>query len=124
MSKLPGLLASEQRLLQIFVNLLSNAVKFTPEGGRVRVRAVAKADEVIISVIDNGIGMTAAEVEQAMLPFTQVDISLERRLEGTGLGLPLAKLLVEGHGGALQIESESGPRTDVIVRLPVVSRSG
>jgi len=124
LSKLPGLLASEQRLLQIFVNLLSNAVKFTPEGGRVRVRAVAKADEVIISVIDNGIGMTAAEVEQAMLPFTQVDISLERRLEGTGLGLPLAKLLVEGHGGALQIESESGPRTDVIVRLPVVSRSG
>ncbi len=69
LSKLPGLLASEQRLLQIFVNLLSNAVKFTPEGGRVRVRAVAKADEVIISVIDNGIGMTAAEVEQAMLPF-------------------------------------------------------
>lgn len=104
MSKLPGLLASEQRLLQIFVNLLSNAVKFTPEGGRVRVRAVAKADEVIISVIDNDIGMTAAEVEQAMLLFTQVDSSLERRFEGTGLGLPLAKLVVEGHGGALQIE--------------------
>ena len=66
--------------------------------------------------------MTAAEVEQAMLPFTQVDSSLERRFEGTGLGLPLAKLLVEGHGGALHIKSESGAGTVVTIRLPAGSR--
>ena len=65
--------------------------------------------------------MTAAEIEQAMQPFTQVDSSLERRFEGTGLGLPLAKLLVEGHGGSLQMQSESGKGTTVIVRLPVDS---
>ena len=65
--------------------------------------------------------MTAAEIEQAMQPFTQVDSSLERRFEGTGLGLPLAKLLAEGHGGNLQMESEPGRGTTVFIRLPVVS---
>ena len=121
MSALPGLQASEQRLLQIFVNLLSNAVKFTPQGGHVRVLAEVETDEVVVSIGDDGIGMTAAEIEQAMQPFTQVDSSLERRFEGTGLGLPLAKLLAEGHGGSLQMESEPGKGTTVFVRLPVVS---
>ena len=121
MSALPGLQASEQRLLQIFVNLLSNAVKFTPQGGQVTVDAAAEAENIVISISDDGIGMTAAEIEQAMQPFTQVDSSLERRFEGTGLGLPLAKLLAEGHGGNLQMESEPGRGTTVFIRLPVVS---
>lgn len=118
LSALLGLQASEQRLLQIFVNLFSNAVKFTPPGGHVRVSAEAEAGEIVISVIDDGIGMTAEEVEQAMLPFTQVDNSLARRFEGTGLGLPLAKLLVEGNGGTLYMKSEPGTGTVVTVRLP------
>jgi signal transduction histidine kinase len=117
---LPQVRASEQRLLQIFVNLLSNAVKFTPEGGRVSVSAEAAGEDVVITVADTGIGMTAEEIEQAMQPFTQVDSSLARRFEGTGLGLPLAKLLVEGHGGALVIASTPGKGTDVTVRLPAV----
>jgi len=66
--------------------------------------------------------MTATEMEQAMLPFTQVDSSLERRFEGTGLGLPLAKLLVEGHGGSLHMTSEPGKGTEVRVRMPTVKK--
>ncbi|MDP7343912.1 MAG: sensor histidine kinase [Alphaproteobacteria bacterium] len=88
MSGLPDLRASEQRLLQIFVNLLSNAVKFTPEGGTVNVRAEMRQGDVVTTIIDDGIGMTAQDLEKAMLPFTQVDSSLTRRFEGTGLGLP------------------------------------
>ncbi len=120
-SALPGLRASEQRLLQIFVNLLSNAVKFTADGGNVNVQAQSDGGDIVIMISDDGIGMTAAEIEQAMLPFTQVDSSLARRFEGTGLGLPLAKLLVEGHGGSLHMESEPGKGTVVSVRLPAIS---
>jgi signal transduction histidine kinase len=116
--------ASEQRLLQIFVNLLSNAVKFTPEGGTVNVRAEMRGGDIVTTIIDDGIGMTAEDLEKAMLPFTQVDSSLTRRFEGTGLGLPLAKLLVEGHGGTLHMESEPGSGTMVTVRLPIVEQPG
>ena len=120
---MPPLRASEQRLLQIFVNLLSNAVKFLPEGGHASVRAAEEgADVVLISIADDGIGMTEHEIEQAMLSFTQVDSSLERRFEGTGLGLPLAKLLVEGHGGTLHMTSEPGKGTEVTVRLPAAKK--
>ena len=123
LSAIPAVRASEQRLLQIFVNLLSNAVKFTPDGGHVGIRAAEEgADDVVISITDSGIGMTATEMEQAMLPFTQVDSSLERRFEGTGLGLPLAKLLVEGHGGSLHMTSEPGKGTEVRVRMPAVKK--
>ena len=120
---MPPLRASEQRLLQIFVNLLSNAVKFSPEGGHASVRTAEEgADVVLISIADDGIGMTEHEIEQAMLLFTQVDSSLERRFEGTGLGLPLAKLLVEGHGGTLHMTSEPGKGTEVTVRLPAAKK--
>ena len=122
LSAMPAVRASEQRLLQIFVNLLSNAVKFTPEGGHVGVHAEAGAEDVLISIVDDGIGMSEQEIEQAMLPFTQVDSSLERRFEGTGLGLPLAKLLVEGHGGTLHMKSAPGEGTEVTVRLPAVKK--
>jgi len=123
LSAMPAVRASEQRLLQIFVNLLSNAVKFTPDGGHVGIRAAEEgADDVVISITDSGIGMTATEMEQAMLPFTQVDSSLERRFEGTGLGLPLAKLLVEGHGGSLHMTSEPGKGTEVRVRMTAVKK--
>ena len=91
------------------------------DGGNVNVQAQSDGGDIVIMISDDGIGMTAAEIEQAMLPFTQVDSSLARRFEGTGLGLPFAKLLVEGHGGSLHMESEPGKGTVVSVRLPAVS---
>jgi signal transduction histidine kinase/HAMP domain-containing protein len=108
------------KLRQIFLNLLSNAVKFTDAGGSVRVTIEAWGDQVLVTVADTGIGMTAEEVQIALTPFGQVDTRLERKYEGTGLGLPLARSLVELHGGTLKVESEMGAGTKVRVKLPRV----
>jgi len=107
------------RLTQILLNLLSNAIKFTPEGNRVALSmSRGENGDCLISVTDTGIGMTAEEIVQALQPFQQIDNSLARRYEGTGLGLTLTKLLTELHGGSLVLESEPGRGTRVTVRLP------
>lgn len=107
------------KMRQVLINLLSNAVKFTPEGGRVTVTvATAAKGGVIVSVADTGIGMTEAEMVVAMEPFGQVDSTLSRLADGTGLGLPLAQRLVELHGGLLSMRSVKGAGTTVTVTLP------
>jgi signal transduction histidine kinase len=116
---LPGLRCDETRLKQILINLLSNAVKFTPQGGQVTLTAALTADgELMFSVRDTGIGMSEQDVEVALQPFRQIDNSLSRRYEGTGLGLPLAKALVDLHGGRLAIASQPGSGTEVRITLP------
>ena len=105
------------KLRQIFLNLLSNAIKFTERGGSISLKAALGADEIAVSVSDTGIGMSAQDVQVALTAFGQVDNRLERKYEGTGLGLPLAKSFVEVHGGALQIDSALGRGTTVTVRL-------
>ncbi|GAB4369112.1 MAG: hypothetical protein Kow00114_28740 [Kiloniellaceae bacterium] len=113
------LLADDTRLRQILLNLLSNAIKFTPSGGTVVMRATQAADgSCELHVADNGIGMTEQEITLAMQPFTQIDNSLSRRFEGTGLGLPLTKALVELHSGELRLSSERGVGTTASIRLP------
>ena len=112
--------ADELRIKQILVNLLSNAVKFTPTGGTVSVRTEITDDgSVLICVADTGIGMDANGLAKAVEKFGQAergDITMSG--EGTGLGLPLAKGLVEVHGGGIEIESEPGKGTTVTVRMP------
>jgi len=108
----------EAKLRRVVLNLLSNAVKFTEARGKVRLEARQNAETVEIEVRDTGIGMTEADIDVALKPFAQVDARLERRYEGTGIGLPLAKALVESHGGTLGIQSEPGEGTKVIVILP------
>ena len=121
--KLPApatrLLADRTRLLQVLINLLSNAVKFTPENGRI-VLAFAELSykEVAFSVTDTGIGMTENEIEIALEPFGQVDNTLSRSFEGTGLGLPLARKLTELHGGRLELTSIKGCGTTASIILP------
>lgn len=118
-SDLPPLRGSEAKLRQALVNLLSNAIHFTPDGGLVTVSARNDAGAgLAICISDTGIGMTEAEIAIALTPFRQVDASLSRQHQGTGLGLPLAKRLVELHGGSLEIESLPGEGTWVQVRLP------
>jgi signal transduction histidine kinase len=120
---LPVLLADEARLRQIGLNLLSNAVKFTKAGGRVSISTGLDGDGgIVIAVADTGIGMTDEEIAIALEPFQQVTSSLSRTNEGTGLGLPLTKTLVELHGGSLHITSMPGRGTTVAVRFPA-SRS-
>ena len=113
------LIADSQKLLQILLNLLSNAIKFTPAGGRVALNAGIDGDGAYrLSVADTGIGMSAEDQRIALSPFGQVDSSLARRYEGTGLGLPLSKALVELHGGRLEIDSAPDEGTTVHAILP------
>jgi signal transduction histidine kinase len=117
--EVPLLLADDTRLRQILLNLLSNAIKFTPSGGTVVMRASQCDDgSCELHIVDNGIGMTEQEISLAMQPFTQIDNSLSRRFEGTGLGLPLTKALVELHSGELRLNSERGVGTTASIRLP------
>ncbi len=106
------------KLRQIFLNLLSNAIKFTETGGRVALSANAAADRIEVTVADTGIGMDPQDVEVAFQPFSQVDNRLERRYEGTGLGLPLTKALVDLHKGNIAIDSARGNGTRITISFP------
>ncbi len=115
---LPALHGDERRVRQVLLNLLSNALKFTPRGGKVRLIGFTEMDEIIIQVADTGIGIAPEHIAIALERFGQVDGTLERKYEGTGLGLPLSKKLVELHGGRLELESEVGVGTKVTVTFP------
>ena len=108
----------ERRIRQIIINLLSNAVKFTPEHGEVRVWSARNREGLAITVSDTGIGMAPEDIPKALAPFGQVDSKVRRKFEGTGLGLPLAKQLVELHGGSFAIYSKVDAGTTVTFVLP------
>lgn len=117
--ELPPIRGDAVKFRQIFTNLLSNAIKFTQVGGSVTVEALRATDGgVTILVRDTGVGMTEHEIQIALTPFGQVDGSRTRWREGTGLGLPIAKALVELHGGRLDIRSDKKLGTEVAVILP------
>ena len=116
---IPLLRADPRRLKQILITLLSNAIKFTEPGGAVTVKAWYKPDSgYVLQVIDTGIGIAVEDIPKAMARFQQVDGRLSREFDGTGLGLPLTKALVELHGGSLDLQSQLGKGTTVTVRLP------
>jgi len=110
------------KLRQIFTNLVSNAIKFTPEGGSVTLEASVMADGRIVGIVrDTGIGMSAEDIKVALTPFGQVDGSRTRWRDGTGLGLPIAKSLVEMHDGEMRVTSVKNEGTEVLVILPAPS---
>ncbi len=107
------------KMRQIFTNIISNAIKFTPRAGKIEVEALrTKTGGVAVLIRDSGVGMTADEIKVAMTPFGQVDSGHSRWREGTGLGLPIAKALVELHGGQIEIRSTKGEGTEVAILLP------
>jgi signal transduction histidine kinase len=116
---LPKLHADERKLKQMLINLLSNAVKFTPAGGRITIDAWADPEDGYrFRISDTGIGIAAQDIPKVLESFGQVDGGLNRKFEGTGLGLPLTKALAELHGGTLEIESEPGVGTAVTICFP------
>jgi two-component system cell cycle sensor histidine kinase PleC len=116
---LPVLVADERKLKQILVNLMSNAVKFTEADGTVTLKAWCRPESgFVFQVIDTGIGMAPEDIPKALSQFGQIDSDLNRKYEGTGLGLPLAKSLIELHGGYLDLQSAVGKGTTVTVRIP------
>jgi PAS domain S-box-containing protein len=115
----PRLVADKRAVKQILINLLSNAIKFTPQGGEVTLTAQPDgADWVSLSVSDTGIGIPPEQIDNALSAFGQVDNPFTRSQEGTGLGLPIVKSLVELHGGQFQIESAVGKGTKIIMTMP------
>lgn len=133
-AQLPALMLDERRMRQVLINLLSNAVKFTPPGGQVRLEVSRYQPPEIppnppldsgawiqIAVIDTGIGIATVDQPKLFKPFVQIDSSLSRQYEGTGLGLTLVKQIVELHGGIVQLQSELGQGSCFTVYLPDVS---
>jgi PAS domain S-box-containing protein len=117
--ELPLVRVDARRFCQALFKLLSNAFKFTPESGAISLSARLYPDgHIAVAVADEGIGMERDQIGLALEPFGQVDRSLARRFEGAGLGLTIARSLVELHGGVLSIESEKGHGTTVTINLP------
>jgi len=104
---------------RILFNTISNAIKFNRPGGTVRIELGSEPDEATVTIIDTGIGMTQDEIVTALRPFHQIDTSLDRRFNGTGLGLPLAKALIEHQGGRLQIDSAPDVGTTLTMTFPL-----
>lgn len=115
----PGLNVDERLVRQVLLNLLSNAIKFTPEGGTVSV-SFAMLDDggYAIQVKDTGIGIAEDDLPRILEPFVQVESSISRKFDGTGLGLPLARKMMQAHGGDLVLESEVGKGTTAIALFP------
>jgi signal transduction histidine kinase len=117
---LPPVRGDERRLRQVLLNLVSNAVKFSGAAGHVRIAAAMTEDGTLrLTVSDNGIGISREELERVFQPFTQLDSSLSRRFQGSGLGLYLSRALAVAHGGTLHLESPgSGQGTTAVMTLP------
>ncbi|MBD2189736.1 PAS domain S-box protein [Pseudanabaena mucicola] len=124
---LPNLTIDERRIRQVLINLLNNAVKFTPEGGKVSLNVTLEKAEpdlenithwVKFTVLDTGIGIDHNNLKQLFQPFIQVDSALNRKFEGTGLGLALVKRIVELHGGKVLAHSVVGVGSSFAIALP------
>jgi PAS domain S-box-containing protein len=124
-SHLPNLPLDERRIRQVLINLLNNAVKFTPEGGSITLKVTlvsstdaTKPNRINIAVIDTGIGIAPYDLQKIFQPFIQVDSALNRKYQGTGLGLSLVKQIVELHGGSVEVSSELGVGSQFTIDLP------
>jgi len=116
---LPRLQADEGKTRQVFFNLVSNAVKFTPAGGRVDISGRFDRERGLsVTVADTGIGIAPEDLNRVLEPFVQVDSSLSRRHQGTGLGLPAVKGIMELHRGTIELQSTLGRGTRATITFP------
>jgi len=113
------LLFDPSLMQQALNNLISNALKYTPEGGDVELSGLVTADEVIIQVIDNGIGIPKKEISNLFKPFYRVETSEHMAQDGTGLGLSLIKAIIEQHDGRIWVESTLGEGSTFYIALPL-----
>jgi len=119
---LAPIVADERKVKQIALNLVTNAVKFTRPGGKVTIEVTQDPNETTIAVTDTGIGIAEQDVELIFAEFHQIRSTGDIRFEGTGLGLPLSKALVELHGGTISVQSELAKGSTFVVRLPAKQR--
>jgi signal transduction histidine kinase len=115
--------ADPRRIEQVLRNLLDNAVKYSPDGGLVVVRGEIHKDEVVVSVADQGVGIAPEHVNRLFEKFFRVESGLGRHVVGSGLGLPIARTIVESHGGRIWAESQEGEGTTLYFTLPLAGLS-
>jgi two-component system, sensor histidine kinase and response regulator len=111
--------ADPRRIQQVLFNLLDNALKFTPEGGKVTLRVFRAEQQIVFQIQDTGIGIAASQIPLLFQKFQQLDSGYQRQYQGTGLGLALAKQLVELHGGWVEVESTVNVGSLFTMRLPL-----
>jgi signal transduction histidine kinase/DNA-binding response OmpR family regulator len=116
------ILADESKLKQMILNLISNAIKFTADGGTVTIKAARVADRLQIIVSDNGIGIAQQDIDHLFKEFQQVDSGVNRKQQGTGLGLALTRSFAILHGGDVHVQSELGKGSQFTIDLPVEAR--
>jgi signal transduction histidine kinase len=116
--KLERWVGDERKIRQVVLNLLSNAVKFTPEGGRIDVKARREGDEMVVAVSDTGIGIKTEDQARIFEEFQQAGTDYTKKAEGTGLGLALSRKFVELHGGTIKVESEEGKGSTFTFTIP------
>lgn len=119
---MPPIHGDYERLRQVLSNLVSNAVKYSPDGGTIRIGARAEGDMAIAYVADQGIGIAPEEQEQIFQRFYRVDNRLRRETQGSGLGLYLARAVIEAHGGRIWVESQIGRGSRFLFTLPLGRR--
>ncbi|WP_342304703.1 PAS domain S-box protein [Methanolobus sp. ZRKC5] len=115
----PNVRADRSKFKQIMYNLLGNAIKFTSDEGHISILANVKDSKLLISIIDNGLGISPDDLKKLFKPFSQIDSSTSRSYQGTGLGLALVKELIELHGGKIWVQSELGKGSNFTFELPI-----
>jgi signal transduction histidine kinase len=118
---LPRVSADKDAMVTVLVNLLDNACKYSCDNKKITMKAFAEDASVCFSVSDNGIGIPRKAIKKIFKRFYQVDRSLARRAEGCGLGLSIAKFIVDAHNGQISVDSEPGRGTTFTVKLPAVT---
>ena len=121
-SDLPAVMADSNKLEWALNQLVENGIKFNQKGGRVSVSAVLRGNRLLVAVADTGVGIPASKIQEVFEPFHQLDSSSTRRVGGAGIGLTLAKRIIEAHGSKLDIESHVGRGTRVTFSLPVAQK--
>jgi len=118
--KLPAVTGDRTQLERVFINLLGNAVKFTPEKGKITIRAQVKNNEVQVDISDTGIGIPPDALQSLFQEFYRVDNDVNQQVKGTGLGLSLVKHIIEAHKGKIWIESSLGKGSTFSFTLPLM----
>lgn len=121
-STVPEVYGDKDGIERVITNIVTNSIKYTPEGGNIKVYVGAVHDDAYIKIIDNGIGIPKEDIARVFERFYRVDKARSREMGGTGLGLPIAREIVEANGGSIDIKSEVGKGTEVIIKVPIKNK--